>query len=171
MNAALAKALAREAMGKKTDLNKAEIQVKEKVEKEPEVLVALKKAEVVERKSIEVNAVTIPKVELKKAQVVEKKAVEVNAEAIRVQLKKAQINDKPDIKANAAPAINVQLKKTATPDKAEPRTSTSSTPTVTLRHREVEEKPKEHTPEEPKLMANLRKPGKGRFRNLEQFYD
>ena len=174
MNAALAQALAREAMKKKPDLNPAEIQVKEKVEKEPQKLVDLQKVEVAEKQAIEVNAIQLEKVELKKAQVAEKKAIEVNSEAIRVQLKKAQINEKPNHKAvNATPAINVQLKKA--PEKGEGQVETptnSSAPTVTLRHREVEQKPRESsTSEEPKLMAQLRKPGKGRFRNLEQFYD
>ena len=39
------------------------------------------------------------------------------------------------------------------------------------KEKDSEEKPKEKASEEPKLMAQLRKPGKGRFRNLEQYYD
>lgn len=174
MNAVLAQAIAREAIKKKPELNKAKIVVKEEgPEKEPQRLTELKKAEILEKKPIEVNVQPLPSVELKKAVAVERPSVEVNSEpVVKVQLKKAEVKQRPSIQVNAAPAIKVELKKT--PDKPaelsqEPN---GSAPTVTLRHREVDEKAKAKEPvEEPKLMATLRKPGKGRFRSLEQYYD
>lgn len=176
MNAVLAQALAREAMKKKPELNKAEIQVKEKEpEKEPGLLTELKKASIQEKNAIEVNAKPLPKVELKKAAVKERPKIEVNSEpVVKVQLKKAAVKERPAIQVNTSPAIKVELKKT--PDKPVQKAETppSSVPTVTLRHREVDEKTKHNVTdsnEEPKLMAKLRKPGKGRFRNLEQYYN
>ena len=173
MNAVLAQAIAREAMRKKPELNKAEIMVKEKEpEKEPQRLTELKKAEILDKKPIEVNAQPLPVVELKKAAISERPSTEVNSEPIvKVQLKKADVKEKPSIQVNSSSAIKVELKKASDKPTEKSQMTTSSAPTVTLKHREVGEKPKSKEVEEPKLMAQLRKPGKGRFRSLEQYYD
>jgi hypothetical protein len=199
MDAVLAQALAREAMKKKPELRECVVEEKKpEPTKEPQILadlkksegpqkkelpsvnsaplpkVELKKSEVKERPTIEVNQAALPKVELKKAAVKERPTIEVNkAPAVNVQLKKAEVKEKPVIEVNKEPAVKVQLKKTpdTKPEEKADTTSSTSVPTVTLRHREVDNKSKTETKtEEPKLLINLRKPGKGRFKNLEQYY-
>jgi hypothetical protein len=173
MNAAMAKAIAKEAMKQKPKLDKAEIKEKGPApEKEPEMLVSLKKATIKEKEAPQVNMAQLEKVSLKKAVIQEKKPIETNSTppALKLQLKKAEVKERPNIQVNTSPAVRVSLRKT--PDKKiEDVDGNSTTARVSLKHREVGDKATAEKSEEPKMMINLRKPGKGRFKNLEEFYE
>ncbi|KAG7369779.1 hypothetical protein IV203_027525 [Nitzschia inconspicua] len=197
MDAVLAQMLAREAVKKKPELARVEIEEKAPApKKEPERLTSLKKAEVQdkqvqapvnstplpkvelkkaqknERPNVQVNSAPLPKIELKKAEVKERPTVEVNKDpVVKVQLKKAEVKERPSIEVNKEPAVKVQLKKAEVKERPAIEVNASSLPTVQLRKTEVESKPKTpSTDEQPKQLVHLRKPGKGRFRNLEQYY-
>jgi hypothetical protein len=199
MDAVLAQMLAREAVKKKPDLVRVEIEEKAPApKKEPERLASLKKAEVEERQgpapvnsapmpkvelkraqlnerpNIEVNSAPLPKIELKRAEIMERRSIEVNKDAgLKVQLKKADVKERPHgVEVNSDTGVKVQLKRAEVQERPSMEVNATSLPTVQLRHREVDTKTKVATQDtpQPKQMVNLRKPGKGRFKNLEQYY-
>jgi hypothetical protein len=146
--------------------------------------VQLKRAQPNERPNIEVNSAPLPKIELKKAEIKERPNIEVNQDntsiiGAKVQLKKAEVKERPTaVEVNKdVGMVRVQLKKADVKERRQNiEVNTSSLlPTVQLRHREIETKkahPNDSNDQEqvPKPMVELRKPGKGRFRNLEQYY-
>ena len=219
MDAAIAAALAREAVKKKPVLEKAEVNAhkpKEKVEVEPQLLTELKKAELKERESFQVNVEPAPSVnvQLKKAEVQERPKIEVNANPLpKVELRKTKPLSS-DISAAAAgeksytsSGPSVQLKKTDGPTTSSSASSEDDgRPTkepqfaVKLKKTEIKERPSittnsttlpgmsilkkteasssyssnssnSTTSTQIDFKANLRKPGKGRMKHLEKFYD
>jgi hypothetical protein len=201
MDAVVAQMLAREAIKKKPELARVEIEQKTPApKKDPERLASLKKAEAEERQgpapvnstpmpkvelkraqpterpNIKVNSAPLPKIELKKAEVKERPNIEVNKDVgvVKVQLKKAEIKERPNVEVNKeVGVVKVQLKKAEVKERPNIEVNaTTSLPTVQLRRREVETKVQSQDDEQqqPKQLVNLRKPGKGRFRNLEQYY-
>jgi len=179
MNAALAAALAREAVKKRPELDKAEVNAHKKGPKEevePERIVSLKKSEMKTKETFEVNVVdpAILEVDLKKVSIQEKRTPEIASAALPAfELRKTPV--KPSASPDESPGsqepkVMVQLRKTEKVEKAQHGVNSSGLPSVNLRHAETSSG--DASTEQPATAdfgVQLRKPGQ-RKKHLEKYY-
>lgn len=179
MNSALAAALAREAIKKRPEWDKADTNAHKQGPKEevkPERWVSLKKSEMKTKGAFEVNSTdpVILEVELKKVSIKEKRPPESAPPVFpSVELRNTPVKSSASAKQaskSQEPQIMVQLRKTEKVEKAVHGVNSSGLPSVNLRHAETSSgtTSKEHLATAD-FGVQLRKPGQ-RKKHLEKYY-